>query len=143
VENSLDNLATVAKQDASPWPLAIVAKIATEANSASHAKKTTAANLATVDTVTEVKGELRISNTIVDNLLPTLEPAAALVYLWLYRLSHGYKKASCIVGLRKLATATNSSPRTVQRAIEYLETRRLISREGASFGGSTKGISSV
>ena len=140
VENALANLATVAKQDASPAPLAAVAKTATEVNSPSHAKKTTVADLATVDTVTEVKGELRISNTIIDSLLPTLEPAAALVYLRLYRLSHGYRKNNCIVGLRKLATATNTSPRTVQRAIEYLEARKLVSRQGASFGGSTKGI---
>jgi DNA-binding transcriptional MocR family regulator len=44
------------------------------------------------------------------------------------------------VGLQKLATATNTSERTVQRAIEYLERRGLISRQGARFGGSIKGI---
>jgi len=87
-----------------------------------------------------VKGELRIPNTIIDSLLPTLEPAAALLYLRLYRLSRGYKKDTCVVGLQKLATATHTSQRTVQRAIEYLEQRHLILREGANFGGRIKGI---
>ena len=97
-------------------------------------------SVAAVANLTDVKGELRVPNTIVDSLFPTLEPAAALVYLRLYRLSRGYKKETCIVGLEKLASATNTSQRTVQRAIDYLEVRQLIVRQGASFGGRTKGI---
>ena len=116
------------------------AKMTTVAELATHANLTTVDNLTTLDKLTGVKGELRVPNTILDSLLPTLEPAAALLYLRLYRLSHGYRKDTCIVGLQKLATATNTSERTVQRAIEYLERRQLISRQGASFGGSTKGI---
>jgi hypothetical protein len=91
--------------------------------------------------LTEVKGELRVPNTIVDSLLPTLQPAAALVYLRLYRLSRGYRRDTCLVGLQKLASATNTSQRTVQRAIEYLEDRQLVLREGASFGGRTREFS--
>jgi len=140
VENTLVNMATVAKTEASPSPLATVVKMATVAELATDANPTTLDNLATLDKLTEVKGELRVPNTILDSLLPTLEPAAALLYLRLYRLSHGYRKETCIVGLRKLATATNTSERTVQRAVEYLERRRLIVREGASFGGKLKGI---
>jgi hypothetical protein len=140
VENTPAKMTTVAKTEASPTPMATVVKMATVAELATHANLTTVDNLATLDKLTGVKGELRVPNTILDSLLPTLEPAAALLYLRLYRLSHGYRKETCIVGLQKLATATNTSERTVQRAIEYLERRRLVSREGASFGGSTKGI---
>jgi len=140
VENTVAKMTTVAKTEAAPPPLATVVKMATVAELATHANLTTVDNLATLDKLTEVKGELRVPNTIIDSLLPTLEPAAALVYLRLYRLSRGYRKETCIVGLQKLATATNTSERTVQRAIEDLERRRLISREGASFGGRTKGI---
>ena len=117
-------MTTVAKTEASPTPMATVVKMATVAELATHANLTTVDNLATLDKLTGVKGELRVPNTIFDSLLPTLEPAAALLYLRLYRLSHGYKKETCIVGLQKLATATNTSERTVQRAIEYLERRR-------------------
>ena len=90
--------------------------------------------------LTTVKGTLHVPNTIVDVLLPALEPAAALLYLRLYRLSHGYRNESCIVGLQKLATATHTSQKTVQRAIDYLEKRRLIVREGANLGGRTRGL---
>jgi hypothetical protein len=140
VQNTPAKMTTVAKTETSPWPMATVVKTATVAKLATHANLTTVDNLATLDKLTEVKGELRVPNTVLDSLLPTLEPAAALVYLRLYRLSRGYRKETCIVGLQKLATATNTSQRTVQRAVEYLELRQLISREGASFGGSTKGI---
>jgi hypothetical protein len=110
---------------------------------------TTVADLATLDNLTSVvslanlttvKGTLHVPNTIVDVLLPALEPAAALLYLRLYRLSHGYRNESCIVGLQKLATATHTSQKTVQRAIDYLEKRRLIVREGANLGGRTRGL---
>ena len=51
-------------------------------------------NLATLANLAEVKGELRVPNTIMDRLLPTLEPAAALVYLRLLpavaRIQKGY-----------------------------------------------------
>jgi hypothetical protein len=68
------------------------AKMTTVAELATHANLTTVDNLATLAKLTEVKGELWVPNMIVDSLLPTLEPAAALLYLRLYRLSHGYKK---------------------------------------------------
>ncbi len=92
-----------------------------------------------VTELTEVKGDLRVPNTILDSLFPTLEPAAALVYLRLFRLSHGYKQDVCVVGLQKLAAATNTSQKTVQRAIENLDQRGLIERVGTNFGGPNKG----
>ena len=140
VENTPAKMATMAKTEGSPTPLATVVKMATVAELTTHANLTTVDNLATLAKLTEVKGELRVPNTILDSLLPTLEPAAALLYLRLYRLSYGYRNETCLVGLQKLATATNTSERTVQRAIECLEQRGLVSREGASLGGRTKGI---
>jgi hypothetical protein len=119
VENCLANLTTVAKEESPGWPIC---------PRATPAKMTT------------VKGSLHVPNTIVDVLLPSLEPAAALLYLRLYRLSHGYRNESCIVGLHKLATATHTSQKTVQRAIDHLEKRRLIVREGANLGGRTRGL---
>jgi len=140
VENTLAKTATVARSEPSPWPMATVVKTATAANLATHDHLTTVDNLTTLDKLAEVKGELRIPNTIIDSLLPTLEPAAALLYLRLYRLSRGYRKDTCVVGLQKLATATHTSQRTVQRAIETLERRHLVVRAGANFGGRIKGI---
>lgn len=140
VENCLANLTTVATEEIPVWPIcpkATPAKMTTVADLTTMANLTAAASLANLATV---KGTLHVPNTIVDVLLPTLEPAAALLYLRLYRLSHGYRNESCIVGLQKLATATNTSQKTVQRAIDYLEKRRLIVRAGANLGGRTRGL---
>ncbi|MGH9424831.1 MAG: helix-turn-helix domain-containing protein [Terriglobia bacterium] len=140
VENSLANLTTVAKKEGPGWPIcprATPAKMTTVADLTTHDNLTRVDSLANL---TEVKGTLHVPNTIVDGLLPALEPAAALLYLRLYRLSHGYRNESCIVGLQKLATATHTSQKTIQRAIDYLEKRRLIVREGVNLGGRTRGL---
>ena len=131
VENSLPNLTTVVKTEGTEWPIC---------PRATPAKMTRVPDLTTLDNLTTVKGTLHVPNTILDVLLPALEPAAALLYLRLYRLSHGYRNPSCIVGLQKLATATHTSQKTVQRAIDYLEKRQLIVREGANLGGRTRGL---
>ncbi|HEX2523438.1 MAG TPA: hypothetical protein VHP35_15050 [Terriglobia bacterium] len=140
VENCPANLTTVAKTEPPAWP---ICPRATPPKMTTVADLTTPDNLTTSDSLanlTTVKGTLHVPNTIVDVLLPALEPAAALLYLRLYRLSHGYRNESCIVGLQKLATATHTSQKTVQRAIDYLEKRRLIVREGANLGGRTRGL---
>lgn len=86
-----------------------------------------------------VKGELRIPNTIVDSLLPQLDPYCQLVYMRLYRLSHGFRQETCVVGFDRLAKSLKLSEKTVKRAVEKLETMTLINREGAVFGGKNKG----
>jgi Helix-turn-helix domain len=140
VENCLANLTTAVKTEDPGWP---ICPRATPAKMTTVADLTTLDNLTTADSLanlTTVKGTLHVPNSIVDVLLPALEPAAALLYLRLYRLSHGYRNESCIVGLQKLATATHTSQKTIQRAIDYLEKRRLIVREGANLGGRTRGL---
>ena len=103
------------------------------------APETTQAPQTTVTIQTTVKGELRIPNSILDDLLPTLDPYQQLVYLRLYRLSYGFKNSQCTVGLEKLSRTLNISHKSVQRAIEKLEERKLIKRTGAVFGGKHKG----
>jgi DNA-binding Lrp family transcriptional regulator len=103
------------------------------------ASETTQAPQTTVAIQTTVKGELRIPNSILDDLLPTLDPYQQLVYLRLYRLSYGFKNSQCTVGLEKLSRTLNISHKSVQRAIEKLEERKLIKRTGAVFGGKQKG----
>ena len=85
VENCLVNLTTVATEEIPGWPIC---------PRAASAKMTTVADLTTLDNLntadslanlTTVKGSLHVPNTIVDVLLPALEPAAALLYLRLYR----------------------------------------------------------
>jgi hypothetical protein len=121
VENSLAPHATVAPNDSSPWHGATVASGATVARYA------------------EVKGELRVPNTINFSLFPTLNPFAKAVYYQLFLLSHGFKRDRCIVGLAKLAAAVLMSLRKVQDTVTYLEKRGLIKRLGSALGGTSKG----
>src|SRR4030095_9184932 len=127
VENSLAPHATVAPNDSSPWHRATVAQSATVASGA------------TVARYAEVKGELRVPNTINFSLFPTLDPFAKAVYYQLFLLSHGFKRDRCIVGLAKLATMVLMSLRKVQDTVTYLEKRGLIKRLGSAFGGTSKG----
>jgi DNA-binding Lrp family transcriptional regulator len=118
---------TVVAQEKSPKPQTTVVP------------ETTQATQTTVALQTTLKGELRIPNSILDELLPTLDPYQQLVYLRLYRLSYGFKNSHCTVGLEKLSRTLNISHKSVQRAIEKLEERKLIKRTGAVFGGKQKG----
>src|SRR5262245_13168008 len=127
VENSLAPHATVAPNDSSPWHRATVAQDAT------------VASRATVARYAEVKGELRVPNTINFSIFPTLDPFAKAVYYQLFLLSHGFKRDRCIVGLAKLANAVLMSLRKVQDTVTYLEKRGLIKRLGSALGGTSKG----
>src|SRR5262249_43835965 len=91
VEKPMAGRATVAQRDNSPWHDATVVPAAT------------LASRATVESYAEVKGELRVPNTINFGLFPTLDPFAKAVYYQLYLLAHGFKRETCTIGLAKLA----------------------------------------
>jgi len=68
---------------------------------------------------------------VVDTLMPDLvghdrQPSAFLVYLLLWRLTHGADTSSAQVALRDLAEGTGLSKRAVQEALARLAKRRLI-----------------
>jgi hypothetical protein len=127
VEKSMAAGATVAQTETSPW------------HGATVVLSTTLAASASVESYAEVKGELRVPNTINFGLFPTLDPFAKAVYYQLYLLAHGFKRETCTIGLAKLARSVLMSQRKVQDTISYLEKRKLIQRVGANLGGSSKG----
>src|SRR6266516_6030541 len=127
VENTLAPPATVAQKHNSPWHGATVAPAATVASGA------------TVERYAMVKGELRVPNMLNFSIFPTLNPFAKAVYYQLFLLSHGFRRATCVVGLAKLAKLVLMSQRKVQDTITYLETRGLIKRLRAVLGGPSKG----
>jgi hypothetical protein len=86
------------------------------------------------------KTELRILHIIIDTLIPTLSPAESLVYLRLYRLSHGFNRETCTASIWKLGRAVNLSERTTHRAVYLLEQRGLIKRTGHVFGRKGGGL---
>jgi hypothetical protein len=68
---------------------------------------------------------------VLDVLMPDLvghdrQPTAFLVYLRLWRLTGGGRRASAEVSLRELSDQTGMSKRAIQEAVETLQRRRLI-----------------
>lgn len=83
-----------------------------------------------------VRGYTRIPNAILDELLRTLTAPEQLVYLRLYRLSHGFERDTCAVGYITLGKSTNLGRNTVRRAVEGLVAKRLIVRREEGAGAS-------
>ena len=74
---------------------------------------------------------------IIDTLMVDLvghdrQPSAYLVYLFLWRTTHGRHAPVAQIALQDLAEATGLSKRSVQSAIGWLSKRALISVERAS-----------
>jgi hypothetical protein len=87
-----------------------------------------------VKTVTRVATAptLTIDEYMLDTLMPDLvghdrQPSAFLVYLLLWRQTHGVGNATTQVALRDIAEATGLSKRAVQDALGWLVKRKLIS----------------
>ena len=85
VEKPMAGGATVAQKETSSWHAATVVPAATLAHSA------------TVESYAEVKGELRVPNTISFGLFPTLDPFAKAVYFQLYLFAYGFKRETCTI----------------------------------------------
>jgi len=78
-----------------------------------------------------------LDSYIVDSLLPDLaghdrQPSAFLVYLVLWRRSHGAGAPTVQVPLLDIAEAAGLSKRSVQNALGWLAKRKLIAVERAS-----------
>jgi DNA-binding GntR family transcriptional regulator len=71
---------------------------------------------------------------VLDTLMPDLvghdrQPSAFLVYLYLWRRTHGSTRARVRVSLADIAEATGLSKRSVQDALGTLVRRKLVSLE--------------
>jgi hypothetical protein len=74
---------------------------------------------------------LQIDDYILDTLMVDLvghdrQPSAYLVYLFLWRQTHGSHQAAARVALQDVAEQTGLSKRSVQSAIAWLAKRKLI-----------------
>jgi hypothetical protein len=80
---------------------------------------------------------VEIDGYVLDTLMADLvghdrQPSAFLVYLRLWRHTHGSGHSSAQVSLLDLAVGTGLSKRAVQEALRWLSKRRLISLQRAS-----------
>jgi hypothetical protein len=89
----------------------------------------------------EVKGYLRLANTIVDSLLPTLDVYEQAVFVQLYRLAHGFGNFTCKVSLPALQARTGVKPTSLKQAIARLQVRGVVEKISAEIGfGREQGI---
>src|ERR1043165_6794891 len=80
---------------------------------------------------------LPLDSYILDSLMPDLaghdrQPSAFLVYLLLWKLTHGAGSGSAQGALRDIAENTGLSKRSVQSALAWLAKRKLIAVSRAS-----------
>jgi hypothetical protein len=89
----------------------------------------------------EVKGYLRLANTIVDSLLPTLDVYEQAVFVQLYRLAHGFGNFTCKISLPALQARTGVKPTSLKQAIARLQARGVVEKISAEIGfGREQGI---
>ena len=68
------------------------------------------------------------TNTFWDEVVPTLRPADAIVLGQLWRLTVGFDRARCTIGMPKLGRRCGLSRNPLREAVERLELRGLIRR---------------
>ena len=74
---------------------------------------------------------MTLDDYIVDTLMPDLlghdrQPSAFIVYLFLWRMTHGSRATTAQVALQDIAERTGLSKRSVQSALGWLVKRKLI-----------------
>jgi hypothetical protein len=67
-----------------------------------------------------------VDNFFFDKLCSELSASSQVIYLHLYRLSHGWNKPYCRIGRKTLADRTNLSKNTIVRSIKELKEKNYI-----------------
>lgn len=118
-----------------PAPRASAAQIEPEPlHRAAAARRAAPAQQATV------AGYTRVSNDLLDRIIPTLDTYDQAVLIRLYRLSRGFSSDTCRVSVPTLAKACNVSERQVRKSVGKLEARDLIRRVEQDFGNKDKAL---
>lgn len=71
-------------------------------------------------------GYFEIPNSVADDIAKTLDPFEWTVYFRLFRLSYGWHKNTCLVGVQSLVNATNICENQVRTTLKKLQQKRLI-----------------
>jgi hypothetical protein len=82
-------------------------------------------------------GTIPIDDYVLDSLMPDLvghdrQPSAFVVYLALWRLTHGSDQGTVQIALQDIAEGTGLAKRSVQEALRWLSKRKLVSVSRAS-----------
>ena len=135
VNASLASQATVAQETTVAYPATVAPLSADPLLDATVAQETTLAQYA----INEYQSTVT-PNDIWDEIIPTLDVYDQSVLWQLYRLTRGYHRDSCTIGLPKLASRCNIGKRQVSTSVERLEKRGFIKRLGADYSNKDKGL---
>jgi hypothetical protein len=95
----------------------------------------TSQNTATLwASIPAVKGHMKFFHQITDHLYRYLDPFEQAVYTQLYRLSWGYGKPNCNIGLPRLAERANISATATQQAIKKLIQKGIVEKLSWTIG---------
>jgi hypothetical protein len=134
----LENSASLAKSTPPAWQIARLADSSRLADSAMQMARPQPDLTASLP---QVKGYLRVHYQLIDHLLPQLQPAEAIVFLQLYRLSWGFRNSSCLISYAGIATRCGMSPRNAQDVTARLVSKGLLEKVNAVTGaGKVQGI---
>jgi hypothetical protein len=84
--------------------------------------------------VPEIKGHCRWPHALTDSLFKLLDVSERVVYEQLYRLSWGFGKDFCTIGLPKLAERSGLKPTATHGAVARLTKKGLVIKAAATFG---------
>jgi hypothetical protein len=103
--------------------------------------KNTIAQRGTLLALDQVKGHLRLPRYFLDKVYPLLTPFEQVIHLQLYRLSWGFNKPRCLIGLPGLAERSGVGKTAAAKAIKSLESKKLIRKVEIRFGkGMEQGV---
>lgn len=86
------------------------------------------------------RGYLKLPHEIIDNVLPTMRPGEQVAYVQLYRLSHGFGKATCLISLPTLARKCRLSESQTRIAVRNVEARGYVKQLRIEQGARERGI---
>ncbi len=89
------------------------------------------------------EGFLRITNELLDDILPTLRPSEQVILLRLYRLSRGFSKSTCTVSIGTLASRCHLKPSQTRSCLKELERRGLILRLGVDLANPIQDLRGI
>lgn len=90
-----------------------------------------------------VAGYTRVSNEMLDRILPTLDPFEQSILVRLYRLSRGFNSDVCRVSVPKLASTCKMGERKAQHCLAQLEKREIIKRVEQDFSNRNVNLRGV
>lgn len=88
-------------------------------------------------------GFLRVTNELIDDILPTLRPSEQVVLLRLYRLTRGFGEDICTVSIGTLASRCHLKPSQTRTCLKELERKKHIKRLGTDLSNPVQDLRGV